>query len=153
MESNLGEGYPNLLLPPANEVYEGYVFTRVCHSDRRGWYPSMHCRSPGPHPGGEVEGSGLGDGGRGASRPTTGRWVSQIALRQTPPPQQMATAAGGTHPSGMNSFLTKYSPKAALNWKKLDREPNLPLNPLDMSMNYHFCFTEEINFRNNTHPQ
>ena len=23
---------PHELLPPANEVYEGYVFTRVCHS-------------------------------------------------------------------------------------------------------------------------
>ena len=31
--------------------------------------------------------------------------VSQHALRQTPPPQQMATAAGGTHPTGMHSCL------------------------------------------------
>ena len=28
-----------------------------------GWYPSMHCRSPGPYPGGEVEESGLGGPG------------------------------------------------------------------------------------------
>ena len=34
-----------LFLPPANEVFEGYVFTRVCHSvHRRGCYPIMHCR-------------------------------------------------------------------------------------------------------------
>ena len=55
-------------LPPANEVSEGYVFTRVCLSTgggipaclaglqgvvsqhalqvSRGWYPSMPCRSP-----------------------------------------------------------------------------------------------------------
>ena len=37
----------------------------------------------------------------GVSRPTPGG-VSQQALRQTPP---MATAAGGTHPTGMHSCL------------------------------------------------
>ena len=45
--------------------------------------------SPGPHPVGSL-GPGLGD-------------VSQHVLRQTPP-QQMATAAGGTHPTGMHSL-------------------------------------------------
>ena len=34
----------NLLLPPSNEVCEGFVFTRVCHSVQGGWYPSMQCR-------------------------------------------------------------------------------------------------------------
>ena len=43
-----------------------------------GWYPSMHCRSPCPNPGGEVEGSGLG----GVSRPTTGRRVSRPTPRR-----------------------------------------------------------------------
>ena len=68
-----------MLLPPANEVCEGYVFTCVC--PRGGgwypsmpcrWYPSMPCRSPGgcvsqhalqvsrPTPKGELEGSGRG---------------------------------------------------------------------------------------------
>ena len=40
-----------------------------------GWYPSMPCRSPGPHPGGKVEGSGLGGLQAhtwGVSRPTPG---------------------------------------------------------------------------------
>ena len=61
-----------LLLPPPNEVCEGYVFTHVCLST--GWYPSMPCRwyptmpcrFPGPHPG--VSWRGLA---RGVSRPTT----------------------------------------------------------------------------------
>ena len=56
-------------------------FTLVCDSVHRvggvGWYPSMHCRwypsipcrFPGPHPAGEVEGSGRGGGGRKVSRP------------------------------------------------------------------------------------
>ena len=96
------------------------------------WCPSMPCRSPGPHPreklrglarwwGGalgphpwaQVEGSGLGGlqaHSRGVSPgphlggspgPHLGG-LSQHALRQTPP-QQMATAAGGTHPTGMHS--------------------------------------------------
>ena len=32
------------LLPPANVVCEGYVFTGVCLSTGGGCYPSMHCR-------------------------------------------------------------------------------------------------------------
>ena len=55
--------------------------------------------SPGPHPGGEMRGL---DGG--VSRPTPGECVSQHALRQSPPPpQQTATATGGTHHTGMHS--------------------------------------------------
>ena len=95
----------NKLLPPANEVCEGYVFTRVCHSVHKGggvvsqhalqWYHSMPCsRSPGeggggylsmpcrslgwvswPTPRGGVEGSGQ----RGVSRPTPRR-VSRATL-------------------------------------------------------------------------
>ena len=122
----------NKLLPPANEVCEGYVFTRVCHSVHKGggvvsqhalqWYHSMPCSrspgeggipaclaglwggSPGPHPGGGVEGSGQ----RGVSRPTPRRVSrptlggSQHAQRQTLPPWT-ATAVGGMHPTGMHS--------------------------------------------------
>ena len=104
------------LLPPANEVCEGYVFTRVCHS--------AHGGVSRPTPRGEVEGSGCGGGlqadtqvGRwgvwlgGVARPTP-RWevegsgwgglqahtwgvqgpgrggVSQHVLRQTAPPSR-----------------------------------------------------------------
>ena len=95
-----------------------------------GWYPSMPCRFPGPHPGGmlrglsrgvsrptpkgEVEGSGLG----GFSRHTPGGCVSRPTPRGVSPgphpggcipacteadPPPTATAAGGTHPTGMHS--------------------------------------------------
>ena len=39
------------LLPPANEVCERLCFY-TCLSVHGGWYPSMPCRSLGPHPGG-----------------------------------------------------------------------------------------------------
>ena len=60
-----------------------------------GWYPSMHCRSPGPHSGGKLRGlagGGVSPGphpggklrglawGRGVSRPTP-RGVSRPTLR------------------------------------------------------------------------
>ena len=64
-----------------------------------GWYPSMPCRSPGPHPRGKLRGLTWGEGSPGPHR-----GVSQHALRQTPP-QQTATAAGGMHPTGMHSCL------------------------------------------------
>ena len=83
--------------------------------------------SPGPHPGGklrsltwgasrptprgEVQGSGLGGLQAhtwGVSRHKLGGGVSQHALRQTPP-QQTATAADGTHPTGTHScFRQKF---------------------------------------------
>ena len=56
----------------------------------------MPCRSPGQHPGGEVEGSG------GSPGPHPGGCVSQHALRQTSP-LQTATAVDGRHPTGMHS--------------------------------------------------
>ena len=52
------------LLPSANEVCEGYVFTRVCHSVPRGG------GSPGPYPGGRLAGWSV-------SRPRWGGGVSQ----------------------------------------------------------------------------
>ena len=58
-----------------------------------------------PTPKGELEGSGRW----GVSRPTpreVGVGVSQHALRQTPP-QLMATAAGGMHPTGMHSCFRR----------------------------------------------
>ena len=49
--------------------------------------------SPGSHPG-------------GSPGPHLGGCVSQHALRQTP--QWTATAAGGTHPTGMNSCISMF---------------------------------------------
>ena len=96
-----------------------------------GWYPSMPCRSLGPHPRGKLSGLAWGVSRptpRGVSRPTPGGVsrptprgvsrptpegspgpqvgeVSQHALRQTPltHTHQTATAAGGTHPTGMHT--------------------------------------------------
>ena len=105
------------LLPAANKVCKGYVFTSVCHSVHR-------CLGPGP---GEVGGSGWGVsrprprgevGGSGwgwwwCPGPQPGgvqAWgcVSQHALRQTPHPQQTTTAAGGMYPTGMHSCSQCY---------------------------------------------
>ena len=53
------------LLPPSNEVCEGYVFTRICHSVHGGGggYPSMPCKVVSQH---ALQVSG------GVSRPTPG---------------------------------------------------------------------------------
>ena len=62
------------LLPPANDVCEGYVFTRVCHSVHGGGFNlQAHTNgggswgvwpggSPGPHPGGSPGPHGGGGG-------------------------------------------------------------------------------------------
>ena len=85
-----------LLLPPANEVCEGYVFRRAvilftgglqAHTQGGGVEGSGWEGSPGPHPGREVEGSGWGASrprlGRGVSRPIPGS-VSQLVLYSPP---------------------------------------------------------------------
>ena len=123
----------HLFLPSANEVCEGYVFIRVCNSVHGGGspgpYPGGRLRglvwgSPGSYPG-EVwgssqrglqvhtQGGGWGVWLVGVSRPRPGGpgpdgegGVSHHALRQTHS-QQMATAADGTHPTGMHSCLYK----------------------------------------------
>ena len=61
-----------------------------------------------PTPRGEVEGSVLEGGALqahtwGVSRPTAGWCIPACTEADTP--QQMATAAGGTHPTGMHSCL------------------------------------------------
>ena len=107
-------------------------------SPGRGWYPSMPCRFPGPHPRGKL---GLA---RGVSRPTPrgspGPHLGECLLwegspgphlgegllwegspgphRGVPAPggsasggcgdPPMAIAAGGTHPTGMHSCYKKY---------------------------------------------
>ena len=42
-----------------------YTCLSFCSRGEGGWYPSMHCRSPGPHPGGKLRGLAWG-----VSRPT-----------------------------------------------------------------------------------
>ena len=54
--------------------------------------------SPGPHPGGKLRGLAWG-----VSRPTPGGVCIPACTEADPPPQQMATAAGGTHPTGIHS--------------------------------------------------
>ena len=109
--------WTNLLLPPANEVCEGYVFTPVCHSVHGRGAPckgGSPCQgvflpggllaggSPGPHLG------GLQAHTRGFFRQTSeGEGIPGCTEADTPPPQQTATAVGGTHPTGMHSCLVK----------------------------------------------
>ena len=67
-------------------------------------------------------------GPRGVSTPGTvpgpgGVCSGGHALRQTPPPGETATAADGTHPTGMHScldYLVKHVPKTTWKWKKLN---------------------------------
>ena len=116
-------GYPSM---PCRSQGWVVVFQHALQFSRGG--------SPGPHPGGRLRGlaggvsrpttrgvsrpTPRGELGslargvsrptpRGVSRPTTRGVVSQHALRQTPS-QLMATAAGGTHPTGMHSCLKIY---------------------------------------------
>ena len=73
-------------------------------------YPSMPCRSlggsPGPHPGGSwgVWPGGLQAHTLGVSRPTPGGLCIPVCTEATSPPW-IATAEGGTHPTGMHSCL------------------------------------------------
>ena len=115
-----------LFLPPANEVWGKVIFSEACvkNSVQRwvvvsqhalqvvsqhalqvsGGYPSMPCRSSGPHPRREVEGSGLGGFQAhtwGVSRPIprgglqAHTWGGIPACTEADaPPQQTATAAG-----------------------------------------------------------
>ena len=108
-----------LLLPSANEVCEGYVFTPVCHSVHRGvclgrglgGLPEGGVQAqalgvsrprprgcPGQDPGGA--GPGLGQGGPG---PGPRGCVSQHALWQTPPPADDYCC--GWYASYWNAFL------------------------------------------------
>ena len=71
-----------------------------------GGYPSMPCRFPGPHPRGKFRGICLW----GVSTPTAKGEVEGDPVQAhslIPPPQQMATVADGTHPTGMHSCFEK----------------------------------------------
>ena len=121
-----------LLLPPANEVCEIYVFTRVCQSfcswgdvmvSQHAFQKiSQHALQvvfqhalqvsgvrvypsmPCRFPGPHQRGKMRCLAGRGVCRPTPGGCVSQHALRQTP--HLTTTAVGGTHPTGMHSCFS-----------------------------------------------
>ena len=91
MHANSVPSYKTLLLPPANEVCEGYVFTSVCLSG--GWYPSMPGRSPGPHPGGKLRGLAGGSpgqhpggGGSPSPHPGVGVCIPACTEADTPSP-------------------------------------------------------------------
>ena len=90
---------------PATKLGQGNIFRSVCQKfcpQRRGDLQAHTQR--------EVGGSGWGAGLQahtwGVSRPRLGVCVFQHALRQTPQ-QQMATAAGSTHPTRMHSCYQK----------------------------------------------
>ena len=65
------------------------------------WYPSIPCRSPGPHPGGKLR-----DLAWGCLQAHTSGGIP--ACTEAEPPQLTATAAGGTHPTGMHSCILKF---------------------------------------------
>ena len=93
------------LLPPATKLGQGYVFTRVCDSVYRGGAWSGGCLVWGvPGPGGAWS--------RGVSGP---RGVPGPGGSPGGDSPGTATAAGGTHPTGMHScwnklLLTIYQP-------------------------------------------
>ena len=99
-----------------------FLHVCVCPRGGGGGYPSMPCsrcpcRFPGPHPGeGEIEGSDQGGSpgqhpggllwgcllpGEGLQAHTQGGSAPRGVWR----PPVTATAAGGTHPTGMHSYF------------------------------------------------
>ena len=84
----MGGGGANLLLPPANEVWGKVICLQVCVCPQRGGVPG---------PGGVWHGGGF--------LYSWGFWSQGVPGGDPPPPT--ATAAGGTHPTGMHSCLTK----------------------------------------------
>ena len=115
--------YQKEFLPPANEVCEGYVFTRVCQSFcsggvsqhalqvvsqhvSRGVYPSMPYRFPGPHPGRSLR--GLPRGREGSPGPHPG--VSRPTPGGSPGPHPGGTL--GPHPWGCIPACTEADPPA-----------------------------------------
>ena len=82
-----GRGHLNLFTDRIQSMGEGNVFTGVCNSVHRGspsWGEKLLLE---------------------LLTPSWGGWVSGQSGRQIPPPHHgMATAAVGTHPTGMHSF-------------------------------------------------
>ena len=106
-----------VLLPSANEVCEGYVFTCVCHSVHRGGLQAqtwgevggLAGGSPDADPGGRLGGLA----GRGVSRPRPGgsrprpvgggRFIPACIEADTPPPADGHCC--GRYASYWNAFL------------------------------------------------
>ena len=83
----------NISLPAANEVCEGYVFTRICHSVHRGWRA--------------WQGGGVRGGGGHA-------WQGGCVARGHAPPHQILQdtvirSMSGWYASYWNAFLLKYT--------------------------------------------
>ena len=113
-----------MFLLPATKLGQGNIFKSVCQEFWGGeWVVSQHALQVSrPTPRGEVERSGLdgrspGPHPWGVSRPTP-RGIPACTEADTPS-QQMATAAGGTHPTGMHSCF---------NFKKYKYKKNVLLS-------------------------
>ena len=103
---------------PQTKLRDGYVFTGVCDSVHRGGgipacvaglqggvsQHTLQVSRPTPKGGEDLRGLA---GGMSPGPHPGGGGVSQHALRQTP--QLTATAAGGTHPTGMHSCCAQSS--------------------------------------------
>ena len=102
-----------------------------------GWYSNIHCRSPGPHPGGSFEGSGLGGlqahtwgGGSwgvwpgGVSRPTPGgvsRSTPGGVSRPTPRGVSRPTPRGGVSwPTARGGWVSQHALRQAPSPRAVD---------------------------------
>ena len=120
--------YCHYVFTARNKVGGKVIFSKVCvknSGEVSGWYPSMHCRSPGPHPGGKLRGlawmAGLQAHTHGGS-PGLHPGVSQHALRQTPPPSRWLLLQV-VHPTGMHSCFNfkKYKKNVLLSFISVSR--------------------------------
>ena len=114
---------PPMYLPPANEVCEGYVFTRVCTSVHRGEYlgryPHRDQVHPPPpqdqiHPLDQVHPPGPGKPPHGPGTSPLGPSTPPTLDQAHTPPEAVHAGrygqqAGCTHPTGMHSsFILLY---------------------------------------------
>ena len=111
-----------MFLLPVCVLFKAKVIRQAYYRPQRSWGKvifSEACVKNSVHRGGGISrptprgrlgglagGAGLQAHTWGVSRPRLGVCVFQHALRQTPQ-QQMATAAGSTHPTGMHSCYQK----------------------------------------------
>ena len=119
----------NLLLPPANEICKGYVFTRVCLSAP--WAGTAPRQVPPPRagtplgrytPSGQVHPLWAGTPPLGRYTPWQVHPLGRYTPRQVHPPQCMlgyGQQAGGTHPTGMHSCLVKLFPENNMEIKEI----------------------------------
>ena len=110
-------------LPPANEVWGKVIYLQVCVYPQGGCLVPGGAFSGGAWSGGSGPGGGVPGPGEGECLLWGGAWgVPGGCLVETP---QTATAAGGTHPTGMHSCLNlKY--KAASEKNGFHSEVSIP---------------------------